>query len=110
MPNYIGINFEQYKWTQDDLYYYVDGDGVLSVRVDVPYGYTEGATYQVLPELLLADSNAAANPGQNILAGGYDLGSIIGNGNPLDNTTLSTLSFISDRETTTYQLDMGTIA
>jgi hypothetical protein len=110
MPNYIGINFEQYKWTQDDLYYYVDGDGVLSVRVDVPYGYTEGATFQVLPEILLTNSTAGAITGQKILAGGYDLGTIIGNGNPLDNTTSANLSFISDKETTTYKLDMGTIA
>jgi len=110
MPNYTGLNFEQYKWTQDDLYYYVDGDGVLSVRIDVPYGYAEGVVTQVLPELLLTNSTAGANSGQHILAGGYDLGTIRGNGNPLDNTTFTSLSFISDREATVYTLDMGTIA
>lgn len=109
MPNYTGMNFEQYKWDSNDLYYYVDGNGMLCVRVDVPYNYVEGVTTQVLPETLLTASTAPANIGNHVLAGGYNLGTIIGTGNPLESSTVTDLSFISDHEGTYYAIDMGTI-
>jgi len=110
MPNYSGLNFEQYKWSPDDLYYYVDANGVLSVRVDVPYNYAFGVTTQVLAETLLTGSTAAANPVAHILANGYSFGTIIGTGNPLENINASNLSTVSDIEGTLYAIDMGTIA
>ena len=97
MPNYVGMNFEQYKWSSDDLYYFVDGNGVLTVRVDIPYNYAFGAKYFVLPETLLSGSAS------------YDLGTVLGTKNPMENTNVSDLSLISDPEGTIIALDMGTI-
>jgi len=109
MPNYVGLNYEQYKWSPDDLYYYIDGNGVLSVRVDVPYNYSFGVTTTVNPEILLTNSTAPANSGAQVLAGGYNLGTIVSTGNPLENVTSTNLSFVTDTEGTLYAINMGTI-
>jgi hypothetical protein len=109
MPNYAGLNFEQYKWSADDLYYYVDADGVLSVRVDIPYNYAFGVIAQVAPQTLLTGSTSQANLITHILANSYDFGTIIGTGNPMENVNASNLSTISDDEGALYAIDMGTI-
>jgi hypothetical protein len=109
MPNYKGLAYEQYKWSPDDLYYYIDNNGVLCVRVDNPYVYSFGVITTVLPETLLSNSTAAANAGAHVLAGSYNLGTIINTGNPLENITSTNLSFVSDTEGTVYSISMGTI-
>jgi hypothetical protein len=96
MPNYQGLKFEQYKWSADDLYYYVDGQGNLVVRVDFPYNYSEGATSYVLPETILVGASV-------------DLGTLLGSTNPMENLNIVDLSLISDHEGTLIALDMGTI-
>lgn len=96
MPNYQGMKYEQYKWSPDDLYYYVDGDGNLVVRTDFPYNYSEGATFYTNPELVLVGS-------------GVDLGTITGNMNPMENRNIVDLSLVSDHEGTLIALDMGSI-
>ena len=109
MPNYSGLNYEQYKWSPDDLYYYVDANGVLSVRVDVPYNYSFGVITQVAPQTLLTGSTTPGNLLTHVLANSYNLGTIIGTGNPMENINASNLSTISDDEGTLYAIDMGTI-
>lgn len=93
--NFIGLKYEQYKWSADDLYYYVDGEGRLCVRINVPYNYSEGRTQYILPENFIV-----GNP--------INLGAV-SNVNPLDNNDIVDLGFISDNELTTYPLDMGSI-
>jgi len=107
MPNYDGLNFEQYKWSPDDLYYYVDSDGQLCVRIDTPYNYAFGQTTYIPPEVLLSGSTASASGA--ILAGGYDLGSIRSTGNPTENIVVGDLGSVSDQEGTFFALTMGTI-
>lgn len=109
MPNYAGLNFEQYKWSPDDLYYYVDANGVLSVRVDVPYNYSFGVVTQVAPQTLLTGSTSSANAVAHILANSYNFGTITSTGNPMENVNASNLSTISDDEGAIYAIDMGTI-
>jgi len=109
MPNYVGLNYEQYKWSPDDLYYYIDNNGVLCVRVDVPYNYAFGVNTFVNPETLLTNSTAPANTGAHVIAGGYNLGTIKSTGNPTENITSTNLSFITDSEGTLYSINMGTI-
>jgi hypothetical protein len=109
MPNYTGMNFEQYKWSADDLYYYVDANGVLSVRVDTPYNYSFGVITQVAAQTLLTGSTAQANLVAHIEANGYNFGTIIGTGNPMENVNASNLSTISDDEGALYAIDMGTL-
>ena len=106
MPNYSGMNYEQYKWSPDDLYYYVDANGVLSVRVDVPYNYSFGVITQVPAQTLLTGSTSQANTGLHILANSYTLGTIISTGNPMENSTISDLSTVRDDEGTLYAIDM----
>jgi hypothetical protein len=93
--NYQGLNFEQYKWSADDLYYYVDGEGRLCVRVNIPYNYSEGVVNRVLAETILIGS-------------AVDLGTIAGY-KPLENTTVIDFGLISDNEATIIPLTMGTI-
>ena len=109
MPNYSGMNFEQYKWSADDLYYYVDANGILSVRVDTPYNYSFGVITQVAPQTLLTGSTTPANVIAHILENSYNFGTIIGTGNPMENVNASNLSTISDDEGALYAIDMGTI-
>jgi hypothetical protein len=94
--SFQGLNFEQYKWSADDLYYYVDGQGQLCVRINVPYNYSEGTTQKILPE-------------QFFVSDPLDLGAVT-NTNPLDNINLLDLGLIADNEGTIYAIDMGSIA
>ena len=94
--SFQGLNFEQYKWSADDLYYYVDGQGQLCVRINVPYNYSEGTTQKILPENFFV-----SDP--------LDLGAVT-NTNPLDNINLLDLGLIADNEGTIYAIDMGSIA
>lgn len=92
---FTGLKYEQYKWSADDLYYYVNGEGQLCVRINIPYNYSEGITQNILPE--------------NFFIGDpLDLGAV-SQINPLDNVNLINLSVISDNEGAIYALDMGTI-
>lgn len=93
--NFAGLKYEQYKWSADDLYYYVDGQGQLCVRINVPYNYAEGITQNILPENFFTSS---------IL----NLG-VVSNINPLDNNDILDLGLVSDQELTVYALDMGSI-
>ena len=93
--NYEGLNFEQYRWSADDLYYYVNSEGQLCVRVNVPYNYAEGVTSSVTPESILVGSLV-------------DLGSIAGY-KPLENITIVDLGSIADNELTILPLTMGTV-
>ena len=93
--NFQGLKYEQYKWSADDLYYYVDGQGQLCVRINIPYNYSEGITQYILPEdYFISDT--------------LDLGAI-SKINPLDNNNIIDLSLISDTEGTIIALDMGSI-
>lgn len=93
--NFVGLKYEQYKWAADDLYYYVDGQGQLCVRINVPYNYSEGVTQYILPE--------------NFFVGDpLNLGAV-SNVNPLDNVNVLDLGLIADNEGTIYALDMGSI-
>jgi hypothetical protein len=93
--SFTGLKYEQYKWSADDLYYYVNGEGQLCVRINVPYNYSEGITQTILPE--------------NFFIGDpLDLGAV-SQINPLDNVDLINLGLVSDNEGTIYALNMGTI-
>lgn len=39
---YENLNYEQMRWDDRNLYYYVDADGQLCVRVDTKYQYPSG--------------------------------------------------------------------
>lgn len=39
---YENLNYEQMRWDNRNLYYYVDADGQLCVRVDTKYQYPSG--------------------------------------------------------------------
>ena len=92
---YDGLNYEQFKWSTDNLYYYVDADGQLCVRVNTPYNYSEGVTTLVRPEDVLRGAT-------------IDLG-FITSSNPLENQNLINLSTITDAEATVLAIDAGTI-
>lgn len=92
---YDGLKYEQYKWSGDDLYYFINEEGQLCVRVDREYFYSEGVSQTVLPEQMLY-----GNP--------IDLGSII-SANPLENENFASLSTITDPEATQTTLDLGSI-
>ena len=36
------LNYEQIRWDDKSLYYYIDADGQLTVRVDTKYQYPSG--------------------------------------------------------------------
>lgn len=111
MPNYTGMNFEQYRWSPDDAYYYVDGNGVLCVRVDVPYNYSSGVTEIVEPEELFNYDH----DGIGTITTDVDLAFIktdlAGKAYvPLANTDVVRLGTISDTEYTVIAIDLGSIA
>lgn len=93
--SFVGLNFEQYKWAADDLYYYVNGEGQLCVRINVPYNYSEGITQRILPENYFVNDP-------------IDFGAV-SNINPLDNVDILDLGLISDNEGTIYAIDLGSI-
>lgn len=39
---YENLNYEQYRWDDKNLYYYIDDEGNLVVRVDTKYQYPSG--------------------------------------------------------------------
>lgn len=92
---YDGLNYEQYKWSTDDLYYYIDSEGQLSVRINKPYYYPEGVTAILLPSQILL-----GNP--------IDLG-VIFSTNPLENINIVDLGFVNDPELTVLAIDLGSI-
>jgi hypothetical protein len=92
---YDGLNYEQYKWSADDLYYYIDSEGQLSVRINQPYSYPEGVTTILLPSQILL-----GNP--------IDLG-LVFSSNPLENQNIVDLGFVNDLELTQLAIDLGSI-
>lgn len=92
---YDGLNYEQYRWSKDDLYYYIDSDGQLTVRINSPYNYPEGVTAYVLPQQVLT-----GNP--------IDLG-LIASINPLENLNIVDLGLVIDTELTVLAIDLGSI-
>lgn len=92
---YDGLNYEQYKWSADDLYYYIDSDGQLTVRINSPYYYPDGVTTTLLPQQVLT-----GNP--------IDLGLVFGS-NPLENQNIVDLGFVNDPELTVLAIDLGSI-
>lgn len=36
------LNYEQYRWEDRNLYYYIDADGQLVLRIDRKYNYPSG--------------------------------------------------------------------
>lgn len=92
---YDGLNYEQYKWSADDLYYYIDAEGQLAVRINSPYYYPDGVTTKLLPQQVLT-----GDP--------IELGQILGS-NPLENQNIVDLGFVNDRELTILAIDAGTI-
>lgn len=92
---YDGLNYEQFKWSTDNLYYYVDQEGQLCVRVNTPYNYSEGVTTLVKPQDVLRGSP-------------IDLGFIMSD-NPLANRNIVDLSTVGDYEATVLAIDAGTI-
>jgi hypothetical protein len=92
---YDGLNYEQYKWSSDNLYYYVDGSGQLVVRINKPYNYSEGVTTVLAPSEFLRGSPV-------------DLGSVAIS-NPLENRNILDLGLVTDTEATVTALDAGVI-
>jgi len=39
---YENLNYEQMRWDDRNLYYYIDADGQLCVRIDTKYQYPSG--------------------------------------------------------------------
>lgn len=39
---YENLNYEQYRWDNKSLYYYMDEEGMLVVRINSKYDYPEG--------------------------------------------------------------------
>lgn len=111
MPNYSGSNFEQYRWSADDSYYYVDSNGVLCVRIDVPYNYSAGVVeYTEASTLFNYDHDGTGFVSQDV-----DLAFIHADANgktyvPLANTEVVKLSEILDAEETLVAIDLGPIA
>jgi hypothetical protein len=92
---YDGLNYEQFKWSEDNLYYFVDAEGQLCVRVNTPYNYSEGVTTLVKPQDVLRGSP-------------IDLGLIMSS-NPLENRNIVDLSTVGDNEGTSLAIDAGLI-
>lgn len=92
---YDGLNYEQYKWSADDLYYYIDSEGQLTVRINSPYYYPEGVIANLLPQQVLT-----GNP--------IDLG-LVASSNPLENQNIVDLGFVNDPELTVLAIDLGSI-
>lgn len=92
---YDGLNYEQYKWSSDDLYYFIDEDGQLTVRINSPYYYPDGVTTILLPSQVLL-----GNP--------IDLGQVAGT-NPLENQNIVELGTVLDPESAALQIDLGSI-
>lgn len=92
---YDGLNYEQYKWSSDDLYYYIDSQGQLVVRINSPYNYPEGVIATLLPQDVLT-----GNP--------IDLG-LVASSNPLENQNLIDLGLVIDNELTILAIDLGSI-
>lgn len=92
---YENLIYDQYRWDDRSVYYYINSDGELVVRTNTPYNYSEGVTQYVLPEVLLV-----GDP--------IDLGTIL-SPNPLENKLVSDLSLIKDTETAIYAFDFGSI-
>lgn len=92
---YDGLNYEQYKWSSDDLYYFIDEDGQLTVRINSPYYYPDGVTTILLPSQVLL-----GNP--------IDLGQVAGT-NPLENQNIVELGTVLDPESAALQVDLGSI-
>lgn len=93
---YDGLRYEQYKWTTDDLYYYVDDEGQLCVRVNEVYNYSEGVTTFVTATELLPNSSP------------INLGAV-NTGNLLDNALDLDLGKVSDKEITQTTIDLSTV-
>ena len=91
---YDGLNYEQYKWSADDLYYYIDAEGQLTVRINKPYLYPDGVTTILLPSQVLL-----GNP--------IDLGAL--SGNPLANQNIVDLGLVNDPELPLLTIDLGSI-
>ena len=96
MPQYDGLRYEQYKWSTDDLYYYVDNEGQLCVRVNEPYFYSEGVTTFVTAVELLPDVSP-------INLGAVDTGNLLDNALDLD------LGYVADREIPQTVIDLSTV-
>lgn len=92
---YDGLNYEQFKWSGDNLYYYIDAEGQLSVRVNAPYNYSEGVT-------------TLAKPGDVLKGDPVDLG-LVYSANPLENQTIVDLGKVTDLEATVLAIDEGSI-
>lgn len=92
---YDGLTYEQFKWDSDDLYYYIDEDGQLVVRINTPYNYPEGYTETVMIESIINTEYV-------------DFGTITSS-NPLENRIIADLGSIKDIETTVYAIDAGSI-
>lgn len=92
---YDGLNYEQFKWSGDNLYYYVDEEGQLSVRVNTPYNYSEGVT-------------TLAKPSDVLKGDPVDLG-LVYSANPLENQVIVDLGRVTDLETTVLAIDEGSI-
>ena len=41
---YENLNYEQYRWDDRSLFYYVDNEGQLVVRVNESYSYPDGVS------------------------------------------------------------------
>lgn len=93
---YDGLNYEQYKWSSDDLYYYIDAEGQLAVRINSPYYYPDGVTTKILPQQVLLTGEST------------DLGQIIGS-NPLENQNVVDLGSVNDQELTVLAIDLSSI-
>jgi hypothetical protein len=92
---YPTLRYEQYKWSTDDLYYYVDSEGVLTVRINEPYQYGQGAEIGVLPSDLLP-------------TGAQDLGTVV-IVDPDSNVTIGDLGSVADNEITSNDIDLGSL-
>ena len=92
---YDGLNYEQFKWSSDNLFYFIDDDGQLCLRITTPYNYSEGVTTLIKPSEFLK--------GDPVILG------FVASTNPLENNSILDLGKITDSETTILALDAGTI-
>jgi hypothetical protein len=94
---YDGLLYEQYKWSTDDLYYYVDEQGQLCVRINDTYAYPEGqTTFEYINDLITPSATDV------------DL-SVVVYQNLLTNTIQVDLGAVKDTETTTITVDLLTV-
>jgi hypothetical protein len=113
MPNYTGMNFEQWRWSPDDAYYYINGNGELCVRLDYPYNYATGVTTNIDPVTLFNyDFDGTGTPGSG-LAQNVNLEFITNDGTntyPVNaNTNIADIGNVNDPEATVIALDLGSI-